>query len=142
VHALLSLQTVPSVAFGLLQAPVAVLHTPTMWHVSRAVHTTGFAPVHVPAWHESACVHALLSVHVVPSDAFGLLQTPVVVLQIPATWHVSRAVHVTGFAPVQIPAVQVSVCVQLLLSLHAAPSALFGLEQMPVAGAHVPATWH
>ena len=36
----------------------------------------------------------------------------------------------------------VSVCVQALLSLQLAPFALFGFEQMPVAGAQVPTSWH
>jgi hypothetical protein len=43
--------------------------------------------------------------------------------------------------PVQVPFWQVSVCVQVLPSLQAEPSALVGFEH-PVAGSHVPATWH
>jgi hypothetical protein len=43
--------------------------------------------------------------------------------------------------PVQTPAWHVSLCVQALPSLHAAPSAAGGLLQVPVAGLHVPATW-
>ena len=35
----------------------------------------------------------------------------------------------------------VSVCVHKLPSLHDVPSGLLGFEQ-PVAGLHVPATWH
>ena len=48
----------------------------------------------------------------------------------------------TGFDPVQIPAWHVSACVQALLSLHAVPFAAAGFEHAPVAGLHVPATWH
>ena len=35
--------------------------------------------------------------------ATGLEHTPVVVSQVPAEWHLSLAVHVTGFDPVQVP---------------------------------------
>jgi hypothetical protein len=46
------------------------------------------------------------------------------------------------FVPVHAPAWQVSVRVQELPSLQAAPSGLAGLEQAPVAGSQVPASWH
>jgi hypothetical protein len=42
-------------------------------------------------------------------------------------------------APVQVPAWQVSVWVQALLSAQAAPFALLGFEQIPVEVLHVPA---
>jgi hypothetical protein len=51
-------------------------------------------------------------------------------------------VQVTGFAPLQLPPWQVSVCVQALVSSHAVPSGLAGFEQAPVVGLQVPATWH
>jgi len=44
--------------------------------------------------------------------------------------------------PVQAPFWQLSPLVQTLPSLQADPFALFGLEQIPVEGAHVPAVWH
>ena len=50
-----------------------------------AVQTTGFDPVHTPAWHVSVCVHALPSLHAEPSALFGFVQIPVPVLQVPAT---------------------------------------------------------
>jgi hypothetical protein len=37
---------------------------------------------------------------------------------------------------------QASVCVQPLPSSHAVPFAAIGFEHAPVAGSHVPATWH
>src|SRR5215831_5902036 len=40
------------------------------------------------------------------------------------------------------PPWQVSPVVQALLSLQVVPFGAAGFEQMPVAGAHVPATWH
>src|SRR6266481_2473151 len=72
----------------------------------------------------------------------GLEQLPVAGSHVPATWHWSRAVQVTGLLPTQLPLWQVSVCVQVLPSLHAVPLVAVGVEQLPVAGSHVPATWH
>ena len=43
--------------------------------------------MHVPLWQVSVCVHALPSLHAVPLGALGFVQTPVEVLQVPATWH-------------------------------------------------------
>ena len=142
VHALPSLHPVPLALFGFEQTPVATLHVPATWHWSLAVHTTGFAPVHTPAWHVSVCVHALPSLHPVPLDAGGLEQAPVAASHVPATWHWSLAAHNTGFVPVHTPAWHVSVCVHALPSLHAVPFAACGFEHVPLAGSHVPATWH
>ena len=95
-----------------------------------------------PVWHVSVCVQALPSLHEVPSGALGFVQVPVAGLHVPARWHWSLAVHVTGLVPVHVPAWHVSVCVQALPSLHDVPFGAFGFEQVPVAGSHVPATWH
>src|SRR2546425_114769 len=100
---------------------------------------TGLAPVQTPVWHVSVCVHPLPSLHAVPLAALGFEQVPVAGLHVPATWHWSLAVHVTGLAPVHTPERQVSVCVHALPSLHDVPLAAFGFEQVPVAGSHVPA---
>jgi hypothetical protein len=51
----------------------------------------------------SVCVQAFPSVQPVPFGAFGFEHRPVAVLQVPATWHWSRAVQITGFAPTQLP---------------------------------------
>jgi hypothetical protein len=72
--------------------------------------------------------------------AAGLEHTPVAVLHVPATWHWSWAVQVTGFDPVHVPDWQLSVWVQALLSLHDVPLFAFGFEQTPVDVLHVPAT--
>jgi hypothetical protein len=61
---------------------------------------------------------------------------------VPASWHWSLAVHVTGLAPTQLPFWQLSACVHESPSEHVAPSSLAGLEHSPVAGSHVPASWH
>jgi hypothetical protein len=41
----------------------------------------------------------------------------------------------------QLPAAQASPTVHALLSLQVVPSGAVGLEQKPVEGLHVPATW-
>ena len=75
----------------------------------------------------------------VPSAIAGFEQTPVPGVHVPATWHWSWAVQVTGLLPVQVPAWQASVWVHRSPSLHAVPSAIGGFEQ-PVDGLQVPAT--
>jgi hypothetical protein len=99
-----SLQAVPSATAGLLHAPVAGSHVPAAWHGSEAVHVTGFDPVQVPAWQVSVREHALPSLQAVPSATTGLLHAPVAGSQVPAEWHGSEAVHVTGLEPTQAPA--------------------------------------
>jgi len=106
------------------------------------VHVTGLVPVHVPLWQVSVCVQALLSLHAVPFVATGFEQDPVLVLHVPAVWHWSLAVHVTGFAPVHVPLWQVSVCVHALPSLHAVPFVATGFEHVPLPGSQAPAVWH
>jgi hypothetical protein len=123
VHAFPSLQVVPLVATGFEHAPVDGLHVPEMWHWSLAVQTTELPPMHVPFWQVSVWVHALPSLHVVPFVATGFEHAPVDGLHVPATWHGSLAVHVTGFDPVHTPDWHVSVCVQALPSLQIVPSA-------------------
>jgi hypothetical protein len=48
----------------------------------------------------------------------------------------------TGFAPVHDPLWQVSLCVHASPSSHAVPSPATGFEHVPVAGSHVPGSWH
>jgi hypothetical protein len=62
-------------------------------------------------------------------------------LQVPAWWHWSGAAQVKA-VPAQVPAVQTSLLVHALPSSHAVPSAAAGVEHIPVAGLHAPATWH
>jgi hypothetical protein len=132
VHAFWSLQAVPSGAAGFEQTPVLGSHVPAAWHGSEAPHTTGFAPVHAPAWHASVCVHAFWSSQAVPSGAAGFEQTPVLGSHVPAAWHGSEAPHTTGFAPVHAPAWHASVCVHAFWSSQAVPSGAAGFEQSPV----------
>src|SRR5438552_2607725 len=119
---------------GLLQAPVAGLQVPAVWHGSEAVHTTGFVPTQAPDWQVSLGVQSLPWSQGVPLDLTGLLQAPVAGLQVPAEWHWSEAVHTTGFVPTQAPPWQVSLCVQSLPSSQGSPLEMTGLLQAPVAG--------
>jgi hypothetical protein len=138
VQRLPSLQDAPSAAGGFEQTPVNGLHAPATWHWSLAAHVTRFEPVHLPAWHESVCVHALPSLHVVPSAADGFEHMPVNGSQTPATWHWSCAAHATVPPPWQIPFWHMSFWVHALPSLH----------DPPLVGAQVPTdpgtlqAWH
>jgi len=141
VHALPSLQAVPSGLPGLEHMPVAALQVPTSWHASSAVHVMGLLPWQLPAWHVSVWVHASPSLQALPSAFCGLVHSPVPGLQVPTSWQLSVGGHVMAAPPTQVPAWQLSNGVQALPSLHALPSGLAGLEHMPVAGLHVPGSW-
>jgi hypothetical protein len=106
------------------------------------VHVTAAPALQVPFWHVSLRSQALPSLHVVPFAAVGFVHAPVAGLHVPAAWHWSLAVHVTGFEPAQTPDWQASVCVQALPSLQGVPFDAMGFEHVPVEGLHVPAAWH
>src|SRR5437867_4157399 len=112
VQASPSLQAVPLVLFvGAEHTPVAGLQVPGSWHWSTE-QTTGFAPTQLPFWQVSLCVQASPSLQAVPSALFGGAEhTPVAGLQVPGSWHWSTE-QTTGFAPTQLPFLQVSLCVQ------------------------------
>jgi hypothetical protein len=138
VHALLSSHVVPSALFGFEHVPLAGSQVPTSWHWSEALHTTGFDPAQTPAWQVFVWRHLFVPVQTAPSALAGLEHVPLAGSQAPTSWHGSEAVHTTGFMPVQAPPTHVSTWVQALPSLQVVPSALFGLEHMPLAGSHVP----
>ena len=104
---------------------------------------TALPPLHMPIWQVSPLVQALPSSQLEPF-AFGMPieQTPVDVLQVPALWHGSGAVHTVCVPPVHEPAWQVSPLVQALLSLQVVPSGIVGFVQLPVAESQLPAWWH
>jgi hypothetical protein len=81
-------------------------------------------------------------VHIVPS-AFGVtLPQPVAGAQVAASLHSSPAAQATLTPAVHVPFWHASPVVHALPSLHVAPSLAAGFEHVPVAGLHVPATWH
>src|SRR5438034_1268517 len=98
---------------------------------------TGLLPVQTPLWQLSVCVQALPSLQALPLAFAGFEHVPVAGLQVPAAWHWSEAVQMTGLLPVQTPVWQVSACVQALPSLQALPLVFAELEHWSVAGSHV-----
>jgi hypothetical protein len=85
VQALLSSQAVPEVRFCAKQAPVLVLHTPTVHCESRLVQLTGVPPVHVPdALHVSPVVQRLLSSQSSPAGRRTCVHDPVLGLHWPS----------------------------------------------------------
>ena len=66
---------------------------------------------------------------------------PLTMLQVAIMWHSSGVGQTTPPPPVQMPAWQVSVVVQALLSSHALPLVAGGLLQVPVDRSQVPAAW-
>jgi hypothetical protein len=93
-------------------------------------------PVHVPLWQVSVCVHALPSLHPVPFALAGFEHVPSLGLHVPASWHWSLAVQLTGLPGAQVPFWHVSFVVHLLPSSHALPFALGLQPVLLVAGAH------
>jgi len=68
VHGLPSSQATPSALGGFEHVPLPGSQVPGAWHWSLAAQPTGVPGTHVPAWHESPCVHALPSLHETPSS--------------------------------------------------------------------------
>src|SRR5262249_45958660 len=92
-------------------------------------------PLQVPDWQLSVWVQALPSLHALPSALDGFEQVPVIESHVPALWHWSLAVQVTGLVPTHVPAWQASVWVQALPSLHAF-ALLLVKTHWPLAGLH------
>ena len=137
-HGLVPVQAVPSAAAG-LEHPATGSHVPAVWHWSLAVQATGLDPVQVPLTHAKLWRHASVPEQVVPSEAAGLEQPPVVGLHVPAEWH-SVGTHVIG-VPEQMPARQVSLKLQRFPSLHPMPSSIGVPAHVPVVGLHT-LSWH
>src|SRR5437879_498064 len=135
-----AVQSLQPASAGFEQLPVAGSHVPATWHWSSAVQVTGLPPTQLSLWQVSVWVQALPSLHGVPLVGVGVEQLPVAGLHVPATWHWSRAVQVTGLLPTQLPLWQVSVCVQTLPSLHGVPLVSVGVGTLPVSGLRGPST--
>src|SRR5690349_224339 len=61
------------------------------------------SPAQTPPRQRSPIEQALASSHAAPLSLAGFEQAPVAVLQTPASWHWSDALHVTGLLPMQRP---------------------------------------
>jgi hypothetical protein len=84
-----------------------------------ASSTGGAVPArHVPAWQSSAPLQTVASAHEAPSGLSGFEHTPVVGLQVPASWQASRATQVTA-----VPETHSPVALHVSAPLHALPSA-------------------
>ena len=82
--------------------------------------------VQTPVWHVSVCEQALPSLQLVPFAFAGFAQTPVVGSQVPAAWHWSLGVQITGVPARQAPeALHTSAPLHALPSLHDVPAATF-----------------
>lgn len=75
----------------------------------------------MPDWQVSLWVQALPSSQAVPLAFAELAHTPVAGLHTLVAWHWSGTAQITGLPPVQTPAWQESVLVQLSPSLQAGP---------------------
>jgi hypothetical protein len=138
VHGFPSLQVVPSATVGFEHVPVLGLHVPAPWHWSDAAHVRA-VPAQAPLVHTSPVVHALPSLHVVPFAAVGFEHAPVLGLQVPATWHWSEAVQVTGLDPVHVPAWQAYAWKHAFGPVQAAPLLALDHDDVELDGVQ---TWH
>lgn len=127
------LHTVPSGALATPQRPVVLLHPAETLQTSvTGGQVTGLPPVQIPAWQVSPVVQPLPSEQAAPFDLTGFEQSPVDGEQVPALWHWSSALHVTGFVPTQEPLWQTWSPKHLLPSpLQDSPSR--AASQVPVA---------
>ena len=118
LHALLSLQAVPSVLVGFEQTPVFGSQLPTPWHWSLAEHVTALEPTHLPAWQASTLVQASLSSQLVPFVRGLALQAPVAASQEPTLQASSKLAQLTGvpFLQLNVARLQVSTPLQGFLS--------------------------
>jgi len=106
------------------------------------VQVTGLEPVHVPDWHVSVWVHAFPSLQVVPLGRGEASHASEVSLQTPMLHALVWAEQSRAGPAVHVPLWHVSLTVQNSPSLQLVPFGAAGLEQVPVVGLHVPATWH
>jgi hypothetical protein len=121
VHAMASLQPVPSVTGGFEQAPVPGSQIPGLWHWSGLGQTTCVPAVQVPDWHVSTPLHNVESLQVVPLPFCGFEQTPVPGSQTPGLWHWSGVGQTTCVPAVQVPDWHVSIPLHNVESLQAVP---------------------
>jgi hypothetical protein len=119
---------------GVAVHPVAG-EQPSTVHGLPSLQVTAAPPLQAPPEHVSPVVQAFWSLHEEPSALVGFEHVPLV--HVPATWHWSSAVHVTG-VPLHDPLWQASPVVQASPSLHDVPFALGTALHFPVAGAQVP----
>ena len=101
-------QAMLSEEHAVASALFVTVHPPTPSHVDAAWHSAGVqayaVPPHAPLVHLSFFEQATPSSQLVPLGAAGLEHAPVAGLHVPGTWQESDAAHVTGLAPMHVPA--------------------------------------
>ena len=102
-----------------------VLLQPSVVQAMPSLHTRA-GPPHVPAVQVSGFVQNTPSSHGVPLVFCGFEQRPVDMLQVPAVWHWSSAMHCTGVPFAHAPAWHDSPFVHGLPSLHGVPFGFAG----------------
>jgi hypothetical protein len=117
VHALPSLQAVPSGAGACWQPPV--VEQVSVVHGSLSAQSSPMPAVHVPVSHASAPLQALPSRHGVPSVA-GACWQPRAALQLSKV-HGFASSQLVGVPALQLPAWQISPPLQRLPSGHGVP---------------------
>jgi hypothetical protein len=105
-------------ATGFEHTPVALLHTPTVWHASMAVQVTGIPAVQTPIWQVSAPLQAFPSLQPIPLPIGVWVHVP----SGPQASAVQGLPSSQLTVPAQTPFVHLSPSVQLLLSLQPVPS--------------------
>ena len=106
------------------------------------MQVTGLEPVHVPDWQVSVWVQAFPSLQIVPLGRGEASHASEVSLQTPMLHALVCAEQSRAGPAVQVPLWHVSLTVQNRPSLQVVPFGAVGLEQAPVPGLQVPATWH
>ncbi len=118
VHALPSLQRLPSLRLVNTQLPVVVSQVSAVQALPSL--QTLAVPAQVPLWQLSGLVQALPSSHTLPLATGVYTQLPVVESQVSAV-HTLLSLQVLAVPP-HLPALQVSGLVQALPSLQPVPS--------------------
>ena len=124
-----------------VRQPVAGAHESVVQGLPSLQSVTEVSvPAQLPPLQTSLVVQALPSSH---ESLLVMFKQPVpgshesVVHTLPSLQSVAEV-----SAPAQLPPLHTSLVVQALPSLHGVLSAFAGLEQIPVNGSQVPASWH
>ena len=129
LHTFASRHGVP-LATGLVVHPKAGLQLSVV-HTLPSLQTIGVPAVQVPAWHDSAPLHTLLSRHGVPFRTAVAVQ-PLAGVQ-PSVVHAFPSLQTSPVPAVQVPFWQVSVPLQRFESAQDVPF-VTGVVVQPVAG--------
>ena len=111
---------------------------PSSVHGLPSLQSGAGPPTQLPPLQMSLVVQALPSSQ---GALFGVFKQPVAGSQLSSVQGLP-SLQLGAGPPTQLPPLQVSLCVHASPSSHAVPSPSAGFEHMPVAGSHVPGSWH